>query len=571
MSVSLNIGSFQNPADRNRKEQQYKEYLRLQSKLNEKSEKAFGELARNTVMGIKPAPLQYKSTEEEFQDEVAQRELAVKNLREIMPREGLQGLSYLPTINDLNLFNRSFPDFKQKISNQKFITPIFFGQLWEQYKDYLASTNYTGISIPLTQTGLEHTLRQVMNVILNRIDDSFELSRKERRAIVDYLDKAVRDGNADVVDRVNQAVMDGRVDVLATIINSAEESRAQVNELRLQTMTIKQLKKLLMEITGLDTDRQLREHFQITTADLKNKDVLINAILSARPNDEEGRRRGSSRSSSAPSSPATGSSRSDTSRGIDEAIAQGYAGVDPSSPIRGPGTASLVSMEAPRSFVTVPLNSSQSSGSSGRTARTATSSQIRSLFGSGGRPMHISGTACAVSRNARNALVPRGVVRGRGLQAPPPERFLSFGKFWIHMPSLKQSKLNIKYPSFARIAELPITPISTSLKNFIRDLVENQRMNIKAYQALNESDRKIFNKAARRAKIDEFLGIDEEDEAQQEKEQMIDRFHILKGEIDAGNDAPQIKQEMKRILSRFISDGTIGKAAGTQLLIELSI
>ena len=548
MSVSLNIGSFQNPADRTRKEQQYKEYLRLQSKLNEKSEKAMGELARNNAMGIKPGVSPYKSTEEELQDEVAQRELAVKNLREIMPREGLQGLTYLPTLDDLVMFNKNFPDFKQKVANQRFITPAFFGQLWEQYKDYLASTNNTGISIPLTQTALEESLRRVVNVIVNRIDSSFDLSRRERRTIIEYLEKAVKAGNADVIDRIEKAVMEGRVDVLATILNQGAETRDQISEVKLQTMTNSQLKKLLMELAGVTTDRELRTRFELSANDLKTKDVLINAIQSLVPISSDLSRSGSaSRLDSASPSLRGSSSGSSTSRVIHDALELGYAGIPPSASMyRAPGSTTY---QAPGSSTIGSMEEARSYGSA-RSTRTATSSQMRSLFGSDGRQL---------------------IVRGRGLVAPPPDRFLSFGKFWIHMPSLKQSKLNIKYPSFARIAELPIVPISTALKNFIRDLVENQRMNIKAYQNLKESDRKLFNKVARRAKIDEFLGIDEEDEDAQEKEHRIERFNILKGEIDAGNDAPQVRKEMKQILSRFISDGTISKSAGTQLLIELSL
>jgi hypothetical protein len=119
--------------------------------------------------------------------------------------------------------------------------------------------------------------------------------------------------------------------------------------------------------------------------------------------------------------------------------------------------------------------------------------------------------------------------------------------------------------------EFPIVPISKELKTFVRDLVENQRMNLKSYQSLKDSDRKLFNKIARRASLDDHLGIDEEDEDTEERERLVERFEILKGEIGAGNDAPQIKQELKRILARFITDGTVSRSQGTQMLIQLSL
>eukprot|EP00952_Eustigmatos_sp_NYUAD-ZCMA_P002634 11559-Eustigmatos_ZCMA.PRE.1 len=91
----------------------------------------------------------------------------------------------------------------------------------------------------------------------------------------------------------------------------------------------------------------------------------------------------------------------------------------------------------------------------------------------------------------------------------------------------------MKYPSLGRIVEFPATPISNDLKNFFRDLLDNRRMNIKAYHELKDSDRKLFNKAAKKAKLDDHFGIDADDEEDQEREKMIERYEVLKGEIAA--------------------------------------
>jgi hypothetical protein len=503
MSISINLGSYRNQADKTRKENQYREYLRLQSKVNARSEQAFGEKARNTTLGIKPAPPQYKSTEEELQDEIAQRELALKNLREIMPREALQGLRYLPDIGELNLFNTHFADFKTKIAGQNRLTPDYFGQLWERYKEYLASTNFTGISIPLTQTSLRETLRGQSQAILDELENMNELSRRERQQIIHVVENLVQDGNARVIEKLRRAIIEGHIDTVRSFIKGVEPTiQAGFDEMKLRTKNNKELLDLVIEkwteATGeRPTKKMVYQYFGKTSLESIKKDQLVQYLINDVFHD-------ASRLRPDPT---------------------------PTSP------------PAP--------------------------DFLEDLWGTASTPQERPATGRRRLAPPSSPLTGRGLERG--ISAPPPERYLRFGKLFIHMPSLKQSKLNLKYPSLARVVEFPIVPISKELKTFVRDLVENQRMNLKSYQSLKDSDRKLFNKIARRASLDDHLGIDEEDEDTEERERLVERFEILKGEIGAGNDAPQIKQELKRILARFITDGTVSRSQGTQMLIQLSL
>ena len=63
------------------------------------------------------------------------------------------------------------------------------------------------------------------------------------------------------------------------------------------------------------------------------------------------------------------------------------------------------------------------------------------------------------------------------------------------------------------------------------------------------------------------MDIDDDDESRKEE---FHRFEILRGEVLAGNDAPQILSELKKLLLKFIAEGSIPKQQGHSLLYEIS-
>jgi hypothetical protein len=185
---------------------------------------------------------------------------------------------------------------------------------------------------------------------------------------------------------------------------------------------------------------------------------------------------------------------------------------------------------------------------------------------------HVKANFTAQPTTGRGLKKRRGVViRGRGLGQPQPqERYNRFGKYVIHTPSLQKGVFNIKYPSLANIAGLPSTHMSQAFRDFVLSVLQTGRLNMKAYRELTESERQLFNKAARRAGLEDILGID--DDAFQHEEarrQLLQRFEVLRGEVMAGNDAPAIKKELKKLVTAMITEGLITQTQGLGLLVEL--
>jgi hypothetical protein len=53
------------------------------------------------------------------------------------------------------------------------------------------------------------------------------------------------------------------------------------------------------------------------------------------------------------------------------------------------------------------------------------------------------------------------------------------------------------------------------------------------------------------------------------EEQEMNRFQILKGQIQAGNDNKELIKEFKVLLLKFINGGKIPKAQGMDIITEL--
>lgn len=479
MSISVSLGSFKNPQDKRRKEKEYQEYLKYQTKVNQQSEVSNDLYSKNLRQGIQPAVVPYKSTEEELQDISAQRELAVSHLREIMKRNSLDALQYLNTLDELNLFNRNWNDFKTQIKGQQFITPTIFGELWQRYKDLLASTgaSKTGITIPLTQTDLDLRLRQLGRQI--------NQSARERGK---YTAKQL----SDLEQRVKQAIADGNVDLLNKMLEDPESLALLFKE----PPTTEAPKPSLVELPKL-TQEEI-DTFKSFNGQYKGKNDWLKATINA-SFEREGKKE--------------------------------YL------------TPSLVKQNKSENIAQLIQKMIQAQGEEAKEGE-----EVK--VGTGTR---------------KKKMKPPHKISGKGVEAKNIKpRYVVFGKYLIHYNNLRKSVLTVKYKSGAGEI-VPSQHISEKFRDFMIDLLDNGRMSPTLYSELPSFERNIFDKLCIKAGVDRDLGIrggyigDD-----------VKRFEILRGELIAGNDAPQVREELKRYVLRFLNDGTIPKKQCSQILYELA-
>jgi hypothetical protein len=139
-----------------------------------------------------------------------------------------------------------------------------------------------------------------------------------------------------------------------------------------------------------------------------------------------------------------------------------------------------------------------------------------------------------------------------------------FDKVYIDMDKLKSNVLFCKYiKNNTNIPRLKTQSINNDTKDVIDDII-NERFNIKVYNQLNEHDKRIVANFTKYFKFD--LGIDNSSENNEFNKQ----FQILIGSYYAGNDSPEVKNQLKRYIRKAMSESLISNKEGLNLLYELN-
>lgn len=159
---------------------------------------------------------------------------------------------------------------------------------------------------------------------------------------------------------------------------------------------------------------------------------------------------------------------------------------------------------------------------------------------------------------------------GRGLSVKQTPSYREYGKYAIHIPQLEQQDiLNVKYKSLGQIPKFKPIPVSDIFRDFILDLLENGKPNVRVYTQIAPEERKFFEEMSIGAGVWTGLGLKRTTTSTDEEENK--RFEILRGEYMAGNNNPKLISELRRLVVKMMNDGRIRKNQGVELLMELSI
>lgn len=161
------------------------------------------------------------------------------------------------------------------------------------------------------------------------------------------------------------------------------------------------------------------------------------------------------------------------------------------------------------------------------------------------------------------------IFYGKGVEQNKKERYSQFGRYYIHIPSLKNSILNVKYKSLAVVDGFPRTLISESLKIFLLDLVESGKINFSLYSKLSKEDQDLFHSLARKAEVDDALELTSMNTETETKR--MDEFLLLKSEVLSGNNNVDVLRQLKKYILEFMKEGRMRRNDGLELLSEIAI
>ena len=160
---------------------------------------------------------------------------------------------------------------------------------------------------------------------------------------------------------------------------------------------------------------------------------------------------------------------------------------------------------------------------------------------------------------------------GSGVQVEESKpKYERFGKFIIHTPQLEKNILNFKYPSEGRVPNLPRMNIDDDTKDLIFSILETGKMSENQFNKLSQPTQDYLIKAIKGAGLENILFKGKCKVYPKDEKEDRERFNVLKGEFDAGNDNPKLIKELRGLVIKFSNCGIIPKKQGLEFLTILN-
>ena len=162
--------------------------------------------------------------------------------------------------------------------------------------------------------------------------------------------------------------------------------------------------------------------------------------------------------------------------------------------------------------------------------------------------------------------IPKGSALHKVDKYEKPKPYRQFGRHIIHRRKLDDGIMMIKYPSGAKHPDMPTQKIGEGLTRVLKEMADGRMPQYHHFEGLGVKDKELLHNIVRHTQFQD-LQVPPPDKEAMDKE--LDRFEILKGEIEAGNDNKELIKEFKVMLMKFMRQGRIPKAQVNEIMEHL--
>jgi len=161
----------------------------------------------------------------------------------------------------------------------------------------------------------------------------------------------------------------------------------------------------------------------------------------------------------------------------------------------------------------------------------------------------------------------QNIMFGTGLQKSyeAPQVYLPFGRYKINIQRLEQDTLMLRSKKGGAIPDIPTQKVKRNIISILKKIVNNDMPNYDDINKLNDDDKELLYKIielshlANKINVPRPCNIDKENQT----------FEIMKGEIIAGNDNPDIIKKFKLLLVKLMNNKRIPRRQGQEILTDL--
>lgn len=140
-----------------------------------------------------------------------------------------------------------------------------------------------------------------------------------------------------------------------------------------------------------------------------------------------------------------------------------------------------------------------------------------------------------------------------------------FGKYRINIPKLKENVLII---STLKKSHVKTHLVGDKVKEILLDYKDHGKFNISLYNELEKEQKLILDQLLKQSGMDDTLGIRIKEE---ELPRLIDRYELLRGQVLSGNDALEIRKELRNVVLRLVKLNKLPLKQSYELLLELCL
>jgi len=153
-----------------------------------------------------------------------------------------------------------------------------------------------------------------------------------------------------------------------------------------------------------------------------------------------------------------------------------------------------------------------------------------------------------------------------GVVVKPPS-YTPFGRYVLNKRKLQDNILMLHRANGGVVKDFPSHKVSPNLGKILRGLTGGVIPHVDHINGLSIPEQEHLHKIVTAAHID---NVPVQTPQIDSKEKENQRFEILKGEIQAGNDNKTLVREFKVLLLRFIQQGRIPRREGHEILVDLT-
>jgi hypothetical protein len=156
------------------------------------------------------------------------------------------------------------------------------------------------------------------------------------------------------------------------------------------------------------------------------------------------------------------------------------------------------------------------------------------------------------------------VERSEGYKKPAAYKQL--GRYLVNHHKLRDGILMVKSPSGAAVKQIPTQSVSSHYADALHYIAGGHTPPLDLFDRLSKEEKAHLHNVVKHSRV-EGTGVPNPQKEDEDKD--IHRFHILKGEIIAGNDSTPLAREFKGLLIKLMRQGRIPRREGNEILEEL--